>query len=74
MKSRFGVVALAVLIAATAVSVFGAGTLVRPQRLEAQGCGRFDGLLCAADCTRECTNGGGCCAWSFYYYIKTSEQ
>lgn len=41
----------------------------RPDALQAQACGRFDGNLCQQECTRECS-GGGCCSWSFYYYEK----
>jgi hypothetical protein len=46
----------------------------RPDPLEAQSaCGRFSGLKCQDECTRECSD-GSCCSWSYYYYDRAARM
>lgn len=66
---KLGTAVLVCLMALVAVATFGSS----PSRLEAQGCGAFDGKMCASDCTRECTT-GGCCAWSYFYYSQSINE
>lgn len=67
MPHRLRYAILAMVIALVALTGLDTGTVFTPSRLEAQGCGAFQGKLCQSECTRECTS-GGCCSWSYYYY------
>lgn len=72
MRRKLGIAVLAGLISLVGLTGFGSETMLTPARLQAQGCGAFNGKPCSDVCTRECTN-GSCCAWSHYYYSTATE-
>lgn len=67
MRRRLSLTVLGALMALAGLTAFGTDTGLAPAPLRAQGCGAFDGRMCASDCKRECLS-GGCCSWSYYYY------
>ena len=69
MKGIRSTVMLLVAMGIVAFAGFTFDAATRPDPLQAQGCGMFDGNLCSSQCNRECSN-GSCCEWSYYYYVK----
>ena len=70
MKRTRNLLVLVFTMAVVFLSGFALDSGLEPRPLQAQsGCGRFNGKLCASNCTRECSN-GSCCAWDYYYDIK----
>jgi hypothetical protein len=67
MRRKTSVVMLSVAMALVGLTSFALDTVIAPRPLQAQGCGAYDGKLCAADCGKECSD-GSCCGWLFHYY------
>lgn len=58
---------LALAIGVVALTGFTIDAATRPDTLQAQACGRFNGNLCQTKCNKECSD-GSCCDTSYYYY------
>lgn len=43
-------------------------TITIPAAAEEAFCGYNNGDVCESTCTKECSNGGGCCGWVYKRY------